>query len=51
MIGKIATVAVSVENQPEAARFWTEQAGFEVRRRHSMGLERKWLEVSSSGAL
>ena len=42
---KIATVAVYVENQPKALAFWTEQVGFMLHRKESMGPGGDWLEV------
>ena len=50
MIAKIATVAVYVDNQQEALRFWTEQVGFEVHRSIPMGPTASWLEVGPKGA-
>lgn len=37
MISQIGTVAVYVENQLEAVKFWTEQVGFEIRMNMPMG--------------
>ena len=37
MIRRIATAAVYVADQAAALRFWTEQAGFEEKRRLPMG--------------
>ncbi len=45
MITRIATAAVYVESQDDAAKFWTDQVGFEVRRRQNMGPAGDWLEV------
>ncbi|MGE5322920.1 MAG: VOC family protein [Actinomycetota bacterium] len=42
---KIATVAVYVENQKEALRFWTEQVGLTVLRSHPVGLDISWVEL------
>lgn len=50
MIKRIATVAVYVENQQEALKFWTEQVGFEVRRNDPMGPGAFWIEVAPVGA-
>ena len=50
MISKIATAAVYVDDQPAALSFWTEQVGFEVRSRQSMGPSGEWLEVGPKGA-
>lgn len=50
MIGKIATAAVYVEDQQAALGFWTDQVGFEIRTRLSMGPSGDWLEVGPKGA-
>lgn len=50
MIEGIATVAVYVDDQDSALRFWTEQVGFEVARRQSMGPAGDWLELAPKGA-
>lgn len=50
MIKRIATVAVYVEDQQAAIRFWTEQVGFELRRNDPMGPEAFWVEVAPAGA-
>jgi catechol 2,3-dioxygenase-like lactoylglutathione lyase family enzyme len=42
---KIATVAVYVENQQDALRFWTEKVGFVVHRTQPMGPEASWIEA------
>ena len=47
---KIATVAVYVENQEEALKFWTEKVGFVVHRSQPMGPNPSWLEVGPEGA-
>jgi predicted enzyme related to lactoylglutathione lyase len=47
---RIATVAIYVENQDVAMRFWTEQVGFTVRRQQPMGPQAAWIEVSAPGA-
>lgn len=46
---KIATVAVYVENQKEALKFWTEQVGFTVLRSHPVGLDISWVELRDDG--
>lgn len=46
---KIATVAVYVRDQNEAVKFWTEKIGLSVQRRHSVGLEASWIELSHEG--
>jgi predicted enzyme related to lactoylglutathione lyase len=46
MITNIGTVSVYVEDQERAFRFWTEQVGFEERRRVPMGNGLFWLEVA-----
>jgi predicted enzyme related to lactoylglutathione lyase len=50
MISHIATVAVYVEDQQKASKFWTEQVGFEVRSDQPMGPGISWLEVAPPGA-
>ncbi|MEF3302417.1 VOC family protein [Paenibacillus sp. GYB003] len=50
MIGKIATVAVYVEDQQKAKTFWTEKVGFELVRETPMGPNAFWLEVAPKGA-
>lgn len=47
---KIATVAVYVENQDKALKFWTEQVGFVVHRSQPMTPDAKWPEVGAEGA-
>jgi len=37
MIGKLGTVALYVDDQDAAERFWTERVGFEVRAKRSLG--------------
>jgi lactoylglutathione lyase len=46
---KIATVAVYVENQKEALRFWTEKVGMAVVRSHPIGLDLHWVELRADG--
>lgn len=46
---KIATVAVYVENQTEALRFWTEKVGLAVLRSHPIGLDLSWIELGADG--
>lgn len=46
---KIATVAVYVENQTEALRFWTEKVGLSVMRSHPIGLDQSWIELRADG--
>ena len=50
MIEKIGTVGVYVDDQERAFAFWTEQVGFEERRRAPMGDGVFWLEVAPRGA-
>jgi predicted enzyme related to lactoylglutathione lyase len=50
MIEYIGTVGVYVDDQERAVRFWTEQVGFEERRRVPMGNGMFWLEVAPRGA-
>ena len=50
MIKHIGTVGVYVEDQERALRFWTEQIGFEERRKIPMGNGMFWLEVAPKGA-
>lgn len=49
MIKQIATVAIYVEDQQQAMRFWTEQVGFTVTAEHPMGPNALWLEVAPAG--
>ena len=49
MIQEIATVAVYVDDQEKALRFWTEQVGFEVRTDHQMAPNARWIEVGPKG--
>jgi predicted enzyme related to lactoylglutathione lyase len=46
----IATVGIYVADQDRALRFWTQQIGFEERRKISMGNGFFWLEVAPKGA-
>ena len=50
MITHITTVGIYVAEQDRASRFWTEQIGFEERRRVPMGNGFFWLEVAPKGA-
>jgi lactoylglutathione lyase len=50
MIAKIATVAVYVDDQHKALKFWTEKIGFEVRDKKDMGNGMFWLEVAPKEA-
>jgi predicted enzyme related to lactoylglutathione lyase len=50
MITHISTVGIYVEDQDRALRFWTEQIGFEERRKVPMGNGLFWLEVAPKGA-
>ena len=50
MITKIATAAVYVDDQPAALKFWTNQVGFEEKKRLSMGPSGDWLEVGPKEA-
>jgi lactoylglutathione lyase len=43
---KIATVAIYVEDQKQALKFWTEKIGLSVLRSHPVGLELEWVELS-----
>ena len=43
---KIATVAIYVEDQKQALKFWTEKVGLSVLRSHPVGLELEWVELS-----
>lgn len=43
---KIATVAIYVEDQKEALKFWTEKIGLTVLRSHPVGLGLEWVELS-----
>jgi len=46
MIGKLATVALYVDDQDAAERFWTERVGFEVRTKRSLGAAGHWIEIA-----
>ena len=46
---QIATVAIYVENQKEALKFWTEQVGLSVLRSHPIGLDLSWVELAADG--
>lgn len=50
MIRQIATVAVYVDDQQAAKKFWTEKVGFEVVAEFPMGPSAFWLEVAPKGA-
>jgi lactoylglutathione lyase len=50
MIKQIATVAVYVEDQEKALKFWTEKVGFEVYRNDPMGPGGNWIEVGPKDA-
>jgi lactoylglutathione lyase len=50
VIQHLATVAVYVEDQDEALRFWTEQVGFVLKAERPMGPNARWLEVAPPGA-
>jgi lactoylglutathione lyase len=50
MITHIATAAIYTDDQAKALRFWTEQVGFQVHRRHSMTADASWIEVGPGGA-
>jgi lactoylglutathione lyase len=50
MITHMGTVGVYVEDQERALRFWTDQVGFEERRKMPMGDGLFWLEVAPRGA-
>jgi catechol 2,3-dioxygenase-like lactoylglutathione lyase family enzyme len=43
-------VAVYVNDQEAALRFWTEQVGFELRTDERYGEEHRWIEVAPPGA-
>jgi predicted enzyme related to lactoylglutathione lyase len=49
MIEQIGTVGIYVDDQDRASTFWTEQVGFEERRREPMGEGVFWLEVAPRG--
>ena len=49
MIRYIKTVAIYVQEQEKAVLFYTEQLGFEVRRREQMGLNAEWVELAPRG--
>ena len=46
MIGKFGTVALYVDDQDAAERFWTERVGFEVRVKRSLGATGHWIEIA-----
>lgn len=50
MITQIGTAAVYVSDQKAAERFWTEQVGFEIAAKKTMGGDAYWLEVRPKGA-
>lgn len=50
MIEKLATVALYVDDQDAAERFWTERVGFEVRAKRSLGTIGHWIELAPSNA-
>ena len=50
MITNIATVAVYVDDQARAKKFWTEKVGFEVVAERPMGPNVFWLEVAPPNA-
>lgn len=43
---KIATVAIYVEDQKQALKFWTEKIGLTILRSHAVGLDLEWVELS-----
>lgn len=47
---RIATVAIYVDDQPRALKFWTDQVGFTVRRRKPMGPNAEWIELGPRDA-
>ena len=49
MIGNVKTVSIYAADQEAAERFYTEQLGFEVRRREAMGTDAYWVEVAPPG--
>ena len=46
MIVKLGTVALYVDDQDTAERFWTERVGFEVRVKRSLGATGHWIEIA-----
>lgn len=46
MIEKLGTVALYVDDQGDAERFWTECVGFEVRSKRSLGETGHWIEIA-----
>lgn len=50
MITKIGTVAIYVEDQQKAQKFWVEVMGFKVENIKDMGNEMSWLEVAPPNA-
>lgn len=50
LVPHIRTVAVYVDDQARAERFYTEQLGWEVRDRKTIGPGMFWVEVSPPGA-
>lgn len=50
MLTKIATVAVYVDDQEAAERFWIEQVGFVQKEKKQMGTSSYWLEVAPEHA-
>ena len=50
MIKKIGTVAIYVEDQNKALKFWTEKVGFVVRDNKNMGNGFSWMELGPKDA-
>lgn len=50
MLTKIATVAVYVNDQEAAERFWVDQVGFVRKEKKKMGPDGYWLEVAPENA-
>ncbi|MDP4108227.1 MAG: VOC family protein [Bacillota bacterium] len=46
MINKIGQIMLYVNNQDEAVRFWTEQAGFSIITENDNGQGMKWIEIA-----
>jgi len=46
MIENLGTVALYVDDQDAAERFWTELIGFEVRTKRSLGPTGHWIEIA-----
>jgi lactoylglutathione lyase len=46
LINKVGQIMLYVNNQDEAVRFWTEQAGFSIITENDNGQGMKWIEIA-----